>query len=42
MSNIIAQLEAEAMKSDIPAFNPGDIVVVQVRVKEGARERLHA
>jgi len=42
MSNIIAQLEAEQMKSDIPAFAPGDSVVVQVRVKEGERERLQA
>lgn len=42
MSNIIAQLEAEQMKSDIPAFGPGDTVVVQVRVKEGERERLQA
>ncbi len=42
MSNIIAQLEAEQMKSDIPAFGPGDTVIVQVRVKEGDRERLQA
>lgn len=42
MSNIIAELEKEQMKSDVPAFSPGDTVVVQVRVKEGARERLQA
>jgi large subunit ribosomal protein L19 len=30
------------MKSDIPAFSPGDTVVVQVRVSEGARDRLQA
>jgi large subunit ribosomal protein L19 len=42
MSNIIAQLEAEQMKSELPAFSPGDTVVVQVRVKEGERERLQA
>ncbi len=42
MSNIIQQLEAEQMKSDIPAFGPGDTVVVDVRVKEGDRERLQA
>ncbi len=42
MSNIIAQLEAEQMKSDVPAFGPGDTVIVQVRVKEGDRERLQA
>lgn len=42
MSNIIAQLEAEQLKTDVPAFSPGDTVVVQVRVKEGTRERLQA
>ena len=42
MSNIIQELEAEQMKSKIPAFAPGDTVVVQVRVKEGDRERLQA
>ena len=42
MSNIIAQLEQEQMKQDIPEFSPGDTVTVQVKVKEGARERLQA
>jgi len=42
MSNIISQLEAEQLKKDIPVFNPGDTVVVQVKVKEGNRERLQA
>jgi len=42
MSKIIAELEAEQLKTDVPAFSPGDTVVVQVRVKEGARERLQA
>jgi len=42
MANIIEKLEAEALKSDIPDFSPGDTVVVQVRVKEGTRERLQA
>ena len=42
MSDIISQLDAENMKDDVPAFSPGDIVVVQVRVKEGSRERLQA
>ena len=30
------------MKTDPPAFAPGDTVVVDVRVKEGERERLQA
>ena len=42
MANIIEKLETEALKSDIPEFAPGDTVVVQVRVKEGNRERLQA
>jgi large subunit ribosomal protein L19 len=42
MSNIIAELEAEQMGREVPDFGPGDTVVVQVRVKEGARERLQA
>ncbi len=40
--NIIDQLEAEQRKSDIPEFSPGDTVVVDVKVKEGDRERLQA
>jgi len=42
MSNIIEQLENEQLKQNIPAFGPGDTVVVQVKVKEGNRERLQA
>ena len=42
MSNIIQQLEREQMTRDVPDFGPGDTVVVQVKVKEGERERLQA
>lgn len=42
MSNIIQQLEAEQMTKEIPDFAPGDTVTVQVKVKEGERERLQA
>jgi large subunit ribosomal protein L19 len=42
MSNIIQQLEAEQMNREVPEFSSGDTVVVQVRVKEGDRERLQA
>ncbi len=42
MSNIIAELEAEQITREIPDFSPGDTVVVQVKVKEGERERLQA
>lgn len=41
-NTIIFQLEAEQMGKEIPDFSPGDTVVVQVRVKEGTRERLQA
>ena len=41
-NKIIAELDAEQMGREIPAFAPGDTVVVQVRVKEGNRERLQA
>ncbi|MBL4762828.1 MAG: 50S ribosomal protein L19 [Gammaproteobacteria bacterium] len=41
MSSIIAAIEAEQLK-EITDFNPGDTVVVQVKVKEGDRERLQA
>ena len=43
--NLIAQLEAEEIErlgKTIPEFGPGDTVVVQVKVKEGTRERVQA
>ncbi|MDR0673799.1 MAG: 50S ribosomal protein L19 [Zoogloeaceae bacterium] len=43
--NLIAQLEQEEIArlgKQIPEFAPGDTVVVQVKVKEGNRERLQA
>ena len=42
MANIIQQLEAEQMTQDIPEFNPGDTVIVKVKVTEGQRERVQA
>lgn len=43
MNPIIQAIEAEQMQGkDIPDFRPGDTVVVQVKVKEGTRERLQA
>ena len=41
-NKIIEELETEQLKADIPDFSPGDTVVVQVRVREGSRERLQA
>jgi large subunit ribosomal protein L19 len=42
MANIIAALEVERMKRKVPDFGPGDTVVVEVKVKEGDRERVQA
>lgn len=41
-NKIIAELEAEQLKKETPEFSPGDTVVVQVKVKEGDRERIQA
>lgn len=40
-NKIIEELENEQLKSDLPEINPGDTVLVQVRVRD-ARERLQA
>jgi large subunit ribosomal protein L19 len=42
MSNIIQEIEAEQLKTDIPEFSPGDTVVVKVTVTEGNRTRQQA
>ena len=39
---IIQELETEQMSTSIPEFSPGDTLVVQIKVKEGDRERLQA
>ena len=42
MSNIIDQIEKNQMTKEVPKFSSGDTVIVQVKVKEGNRERLQA
>ena len=42
MSDIIKELENEQLQSGLPEFSPGDTIIVQVKVKEGNRERLQA
>ena len=42
MSKVIEAIEKEQMTKEVPDFAPGDTVVVQVKVKEGNRERLQA
>ena len=39
---IIQELENEQLKQDVTEFSVSDTVVVQVKVKEGTRERLQA
>jgi large subunit ribosomal protein L19 len=44
MSNIIQMLDAEQMQAakTLPAFAPGDTIIVQVKVKEGERVRVQS
>lgn len=39
---VLEGLENEQLKTDSPDFSPGDTLVVQVKVREGNRERLQA
>jgi large subunit ribosomal protein L19 len=38
----LAEIAREGLRTDIPAFEPGDTVRVMVRVKEGEKERTQA
>ena len=40
--SIVAAFEAEQMQRKLPEFGPGDTVIVNVKVKEGNRERVQA
>src|SRR5881296_1519927 len=40
--NRLLAIEREGLKTNIPAFDPGDTVRVMVRVREGDKERLQA
>ncbi len=40
--NLIAEIENEQLKTDLPKFGPGDTLVVKVKVIEGDKERLQA
>lgn len=42
MSTIIQEIENEQMTAEITDFNPGDTIIVNIRVKEGSRERIQA
>jgi len=38
--NMIEQLEKEQMRTDLPAFKPGDTLRVHVRIREADKERI--
>jgi large subunit ribosomal protein L19 len=38
----LAQIQHEGLRTDLPDFFPGDTLRVQVRVREGDKERLQA
>ncbi|MCL6594111.1 MAG: 50S ribosomal protein L19 [Alicyclobacillus sp.] len=38
--NLLQQVTADQLRTDIPAFRPGDTVRVHVKVREGQRERI--
>jgi large subunit ribosomal protein L19 len=40
MSKLINELDQTSLRSDIPAFRPGDSVKVHVKVVEGSRSRI--
>ncbi|CAM5186968.1 Large ribosomal subunit protein bL19 OS=Ureibacillus acetophenoni OX=614649 GN=rplS PE=3 SV=1 [Ureibacillus acetophenoni] len=40
MSNIIAEITKDQLRSDLPTFRPGDTVKVHVKIVEGSRERI--
>lgn len=42
MSKLIQAIEAAQMNKEVPDFKAGDSVIVQIKVKEGDRERLQA
>ncbi len=42
MSKLIQEFEAAQIKRELPQFSTGDTVVVNVKVKEGNRERVQA
>ena len=40
MSKVIHELDQSSMRTDLPAFRPGDTVKVHVKVVEGSRSRI--
>ena len=42
INKLLQQFESEQVTRELPSFGPGDTVVVNVKVKEGNRERIQA
>lgn len=42
LNTLLQQFEAEQVQRQLPNFGPGDTVIVNVKVKEGNRERVQA
>jgi large subunit ribosomal protein L19 len=42
LNTLLQQFESEQVQRKLPEFGPGDTVVVNVKVKEGNRERVQA
>jgi len=42
MGAAVADIEKEYLRSDLPEFRSGDTVIVNVRIKEGEKERVQA
>jgi large subunit ribosomal protein L19 len=40
MSKLINEITKSQLKTDLPEFRPGDTVIVDVKIKEGNRERI--
>lgn len=40
--DVMQEVTRQQMRDDLPAFNPGDTIRVNVRVREGEKERLQA
>lgn len=42
MLDVIRAIEAEQIRTDLPEFHVGDTIKIDVRIKEGEKERLQA
>ena len=40
MTDLLLEVEKATLKTDVPAFSPGDSVRVHVKVREGEKERI--